>query len=162
MAGVSFAPYGGEPVQWIRSKAPFIGASGFLEKRMQLQNRIGPIYPHIRVVVHHMPEEAIAVIGIALGVQDVGMPHQVDKSIRDERDVGACQMESQELPVLPFGEIDLCCVQTSAFLRVQKFLLHAAEVEFGDRAWDGHFAFSKWGATATLRRTFRLIWNDRT
>jgi hypothetical protein len=109
-----------------------------------------------------MPEDSIAVIGIALCVQDVGMPHQVDKSVRDDRDVRACQMESQELPVLPFGEIDLCCVQASAFLRVQKLLLHAAEVEFGDRAWDGHFAFSKWGATATRRRTFRLIWNDRT
>ena len=82
MAGMPLAPDGLELCHRVGAKVGLIVGTGYREQRCQLLPGGRPVDANIRIMVQNIAEQLLAVGGIALGIQDVGMPEKVDQSVR--------------------------------------------------------------------------------
>lgn len=131
MARMALATNGTQVLKRIRPEVRLIEADGPGEHQFKLTVRLRPIHTQVRIMVENVAKQLGAIPLVAGGVEDVGMPEEVDQAIRDEVDGRVGQVQAEEAPVLAFCQVQLSVCQTLPFKGVREFGAEQAEVECG-------------------------------
>lgn len=99
------------------------------EARVELRGVGFSTHPEIREMVNEFAEDAFAVIGVGLGVQDVLVPEGVDVLRRNDAPVPIDEHHAQEAAVAGFRVVDVFLLPARPFIGVHELKLDHRKVD---------------------------------